>query len=433
MSWIRDGRSGRTALSVLILMLTWLGVWGCGKGANPEDSHAQGEPDEHGHAEAHEESPRGPHGGRLFTDGNVQLEVRIHEDGVPPEFRAYLSDAAGKPLPLADARLSVALDRFAGHHDSLLFKPGGTFLRSTGTVDEPHSFVARIHLDHAGARHTWGYEQVEGRVELEPEAIAEAGIVTGTAGPRAIEVQLEVPGEIRLDADRVVQVRPRFPGEIRRLTHVVGDRVSAGELLAVVHSNESLSDYEITAPIGGTIVARDAAPGEAVDHERVLFTVADLSRVWAYFPLYPQFANRVRRGQPLRVRSQGDGSVMAEARVDYVGPMLEQDTRISYGRATLDNGSGRWVPGLYVDARVTLERVRVPVAVPEGAIVRMPYGPAVFRADGTRFELQPVELGRSDGEWTEITSGLAAGDRIVTTQTFLLKAELGKSEATHDH
>lgn len=420
---------GARGFMVVVGLVAVLGS-GCGPGGGSGEHAHEGQ---HGHAGTAEDSPRGPHGGRLFTDGPIRLELRIHEDGIPPEFRAYVTDAAGQPLPLADTRLTIALDRFAGRHDSLRFEAGGTFLRSTSTVAEPHSFTARIHLEHAGTTHEWSYEQVEGRVELEPEAVSEAGIQTGLAAARSIDVQLEVPGEIRLDADRVVQVRPRFAGQIRRLAHVIGDRVSAGEVLAVVHSNESLSDYELTAPMAGTVVARNAAPGEAVDHERILFTIADLSRVWAYFPLYPQFANRVRPGQPLRVRSQGDGSVSADVRVGYVGPLLEQDTRISYGRATLDNRSGRWVPGLYVDVQVTLERVRVPVAVPEAAIVRMPRGPAVFRADGSRFELQPVELGRSDGRWTEILSGLDAGDRVVITEAFLLKAELGKSEATHDH
>jgi cobalt-zinc-cadmium efflux system membrane fusion protein len=123
----------------------------------------------------------------------------------------------------------------------------------------------------------------------------------------------------------------------------------------------------------------------------------------------------------------------AESRVSYVGPLLEQDTRISYGRALLPNRSGRWAPGLYVTAAITVERVRAEVAVPEAAIVRTARGSAVFRADGARFELQPVVTGRSDGVWTEIAHGLEPGARYVTANAFLLKAELGKSEATHDH
>jgi cobalt-zinc-cadmium efflux system membrane fusion protein len=390
--------------------------------------------DEHGHAEAEEtHAERGPHGGRLFEAEGVRVELSIFEDGTPPEFRAHVSDAEGRALPTDGLTLSVTLDRFGGRRDSLLFRAEPELLRSTSTVDEPHSFTARLHLGHAGKSHEWSYQQTEGRVRLSPEAIAQAGILTERAGPRQIEVRLETPGEIRLNADRVVQVRPRFPGVVLTLPRQLGDRVHAGDVLAVVHSNESLAEYEIVAPLTGTIVARNAAVGEAVAHESILFTLADLSTVWAYFPLYPQFAMQVRMGQKVRIRGQGGDSLQASGRVGYVGPLLEQDTRISYGRAVLDNSSGRWTPGLYVNASITVENVRVSVAVPEAAIVRTSRGPAVFRAAGDEFELQPVVTGRTDGEWTEIVTGLRADDRYVRTQAFLLKAELGKSEATHDH
>jgi len=86
-----------------------------------------------------------------------------------------------------------------------------------------------------------------------------------------------------------------------------------------------------------------------------------------------------------------------------------------------------------VTAAIVVDRVAAAVAVPEEAIVRMRTGPAVFRARGTTFALQPVTPGRSDGTWTEIVEGLAAGDSIAVKNAFLLKAELGKSEASHDH
>ena len=390
--------------------------------------------DEHGHeaaGTAHVE--RGPNGGRLFEADGVRLELRIHEEGVPPEYRAYVTDAQGKPVDLQQVRLSVALDRFAGRYDSLLFRAEPEFLRSTSIVEEPHSFVASIHLERDGRRHDWTYEQQEGRVHLSPEAVRQGGIVTAVAGARAIEVRLEAPGEIRLNPDRVVQVRPRFPGVIRSLERQLGDRVREGDVLAVVHSDGSLADYDVVAPMTGTLVSREGATGAAVGRESILFTLADLSTVWAYFPLYPQFASRVRTGQSVRIRSQGDDPIEAQSKVSYVGPLLEQDTRISYARAILDNTSGRWTPGLYVSASVTVEHVRAEVAVPEQAIVRTSRGSGVFLADGESFELQPVETGRSDGEWTEIVSGVRAGDRYVTQNAFLLKAELGKAEATHDH
>ncbi len=417
------GGLDRFALVILLALAT---AGGCGRGGTGDDGHG------HGHAAAPGER-RGPHGGRLFEAEGVRLELRIFEDGIPPELHAYLTDPDDRPLDLAGASLAVTLERFGGRRDSLRFRPATGYLQSLGTVEEPHSFQATLRLDHGGRRHTWTYEQVQGRVELRPEALAPGGIETAVAGPRELAVRIETPGEIRLNADRVVQVRPRFAGVIRELPHGLGARVHAGDVLAVVHSNESLADYEIPAPMAGTLVSRQAAVGQAVEPSTLLFTLADLSSVWADFPLYPQFATRVRTGQPVRIRGQGSDSLVADSRVRYVGPLLEQDTRISYGRALLANASGRWTPGLYVTAAITLEFARVGVAVPEAAIVRTARGTAVFRAEGTRFELQPVETGRSDGEWTEIVSGLEAGARYVRTGAFLLKAELGKSEATHDH
>jgi cobalt-zinc-cadmium efflux system membrane fusion protein len=81
---------------------------------------------------------------------------------------------------------------------------------------------------------------------------------------------------------------------------------------------------------------------------------------------------------------------------------------------------------------VVLERVTVPVAVPEEAIVRIGDGAAVFRADSSRFEVQPVTIGRSDGLTTEIVSGLERGAPIVVRNAFLLKAELEKEEGGHE-
>ena len=201
----------------------------------------------------------------------------------------------------------------------------------------------------------------------------------------------------------------------------------------MVGSNESLTDYEITASMAGTVVSRDLAEGHLAGPETVLYTIADLSSVWVDFALYPRIAGQVKRGQPVTIEAEAGAPMRADGTVNYVGPLLEQDTRVSYARVELPNPRREWQPGLFVSAAIVVDRAAAKVAVPEDAIVRMSRGPAVFRAEGATFELQPVSPGRSDGTWTEILAGLAAGDRIVVKNAFLLKAELGKSEATHDH
>lgn len=405
---------------------------GCARPAAESTGHH--EHDEHEESGEHAESvERGPHGGRLFKDGSLQVELRIEESGIPPEFRAELFDAKGRGLSTEGTRMSVVLERFGGRRDSLAFRAEGDRLRSVRSVEEPHSYKARVLVERGGQRHEWSYEQHEGRVELSPEAVTQAAIQTAMAGPRRIEVRIATPGEVRLNAERLLQVRPRFPGVAEKLSKRLGDSVQSGDLLAVVLSNESLSEYEIRASMAGTVVARDVAVGQSVNHESVLYTIADLSTVWVDLALYPQIAGQVRRGQAVHIRGEGSDSVSAEGTLSYVGPLLEQDTRVSYGRVVLPNRGGRWQPGMFIKAEILVDRAQAVVAVPEDAIVRTSRGQGVFRAEGNTFELQPVVPGRSDGQWTEIVEGLESGARIVIRNAYLLKAELGKSEATHDH
>jgi len=417
----------RRAAGLSRILFVALALGGCGRGPSSavEAEHADG------HGDAHTE--HGPHGGRLLEADDVRLELLIAEDGIPPEFRAWLYDGKGSPIQPVSGTLTVTLDRFGGRRDSIPFAAEGERFRGLRTVDEPHSFEAHVVLEREGARREWSYEQEEGRLRLVPEAIERGGIEVGRSGPRDIAVEVETPGEVRLNAERVVQVRPRFAGLLEDLGVRLGDRVAAGARIATIQSNESLTAYEVPAPVGGTIISRDVSSGQAVDHETILCTIADLSTVWVDFALYPQLAGRVRVGQSARVRSGSPAAHEATGRVSYVGPLLEQDTRVSYGRIVLANRNGAWPPGQYVTVAVTVERVRAPIAVPEDAIVRSTRGPAVFRAAGSTFELQPVVTGRSDGAWTEILEGLEAGAAIVVRNAFLLKAELGKSGATHDH
>jgi len=269
-------------------------------------------------------------------------------------------------------------------------------------------------------------------VELSDDAIRGAGIVVGTAGAQQIEVAIELPGEIKLNAERSVDVRPTYGGRVVSLRATLGSSVSRGQPLGVIYSNESLSEYVVSAPMAGTVVARPANPGAVVDHESVLYTVADLSSVWLDFPIYVQHLGRIRRGQVVHVRTEGGPSTAATGTISYVGPLLDVDTRSTYARVVLPNRDGRWQPGRLVTAVVVVERVTVAVAVPEDAIVRIGTGAAVFRADSSGFEVQPVTVGRSDGTTTEIVSGLERGARIVAKNAFWLKAELDKEAGGHE-
>jgi membrane fusion protein, heavy metal efflux system len=269
-------------------------------------------------------------------------------------------------------------------------------------------------------------------VTLAPEAIRAAGIVIDVVRARTLEVTAELPGEIKLNAEQSVDVRPTYPGSVRELELPLGATVQRGQRLAVIHSNESLSDYTLEAPMSGTVVARPTSLGAMVDATSVLYTVADLSTVWLDFPVYLQNLGRIRRGQVVHVRADGGERASVTGTVHYVGPLLDAGTRTTLGRVVLPNRDGRWQPGSLATAFVVIERVTVSAAVPEDAIVRMGGGSAVFLADSSGFEMLPVTTGRSDGTTTEIVSGVSPGARVVIRNAFLLKAEIEKEAGGHE-
>jgi multidrug efflux pump subunit AcrA (membrane-fusion protein) len=272
----------------------------------------------------------------------------------------------------------------------------------------------------------------EGRVELDAEQIAVAGIEIAEAGPAVIREHVVLNGRIAPNEDALAHVMPRFPGLVRSVHKRLGDPVAAGDVLAVIESNESLHPYELRARIAGTVIAKEIAPGEFVAGDRELFVIADLSTVWVDLDVYRPDFGRLRAGQRARVDA-GDGTPAVETTISYLSPIGAPSTQTLLARAVLPNPDHSWRPGLFVTAEVETDAGPAAVSVAEAAIQRWHDRDAVFVADDGGFEARPVVLGRRDGERVEVLEGLAAGERYVAQGSFLVKAELGKSGASHDH
>lgn len=284
------------------------------------------------------------------------------------------------------------------------------------------------------AAHAEGEEKHEGEgehVELSADQIAAAGLMLAEAGPAQIHETLPLYGTIVPNAERTREVAARFPGAVRGVTKRIGDPVREGETLATIEANESLQTYAVTAPLTGVVTARNTNPGEQTG-DKPLFSVADLSTVWVELALFPRDAPKVRVGQRVRVTNP-DTKQSAEGEIIYVVPFGRAESQTQTARVLLDNTDRRWAPGLYVTAAVLLDESRVPLAIRSEAVQTLEGRSVVFVQTDDGFAPRPVELGRSDGEHTAVVAGLDAGARYVTTNSFILKAELGKGEAEHGH
>jgi cobalt-zinc-cadmium efflux system membrane fusion protein len=227
-------------------------------------------------------------------------------------------------------------------------------------------------------------------------------------------------------------VVPRYPGVLKEVRKKLGDRVAKDEVIAVVESNESLQRYEVRSELAGTIIEKHAALGEFVGAGEAVFIIADLSSVWVDLNIFRQDAARVKADQPVLIDG-GAGLPQAEGKISYLSPFGAESTQTLLARVVMDNANGDWRPGLFVSGEVLFEEVDVPLAVKPGAVQSFRDWTVVFVTEGNLYEPLCVETGRRDADWVEITAGMKAGQRYVAEGSFIIKADILKSGATHDH
>ena len=381
--------------------------------------------DDHDEEAAHQEEQKGPNGGQLLREGHVTVELAIFEDGQEPEYRAWVTEE-GKPV--MGANLTVQLARLGGETNTFKFKQNGGYLLGNGVVEEPHSFDVTVSLNHEGETHTWEFDSHEGRVEIKDKIAQKAGITTQAAGAGVINQTLTVYGKAVADTSKISHIEARFPGIIKRVNVAIGDKVKKGQILAVIESNESLNRYNVTAPFSGTITARHAAQGEQSE-DQALFTLANFDFVWAEFQIFPTQSQRIGAGQDVMV-SLGDRQT--NTTLKHLIPSTNGQP-FMIARALLDNSNGQWTPGLLVEGKVTVQKVSTPLLISNKAIQTFRDWQVAFIKVGNEYEFRPLTLGLSDDNNTQVLSGLKLGDEYVVENSYLIKADLEKSGASHDH
>lgn len=326
------------------------------------------------------------------------------------------------------------------HDDSGEKKKDGGHAHETGEKKDAggHAHEGEAAADHkhdeAEGGHAHGDEE-EGHgkaVKFTAKQRENAKLVIETAGPAAIKQTLILNGIIQPNEEKTVAVLPRFGGIVRNMGKRLGDRVKKGEVVARIESNESLTQYEIQAPMDGTVIERSGTLGEFAATDKRLMAISDLSTVWVDLRVYSQDFSKLKVGQKVDVALPGHDEVHS-ASISYLSPIGVTDTQSMLARAVVENGDGGFLPGLFVTGHVLLSEQPAAVAVKQSALQYIDGKPVVFIEDEDGFEKRDIALGVKDDTMIEIVSGVAAGDKVVVGNSFILKAELGKGEAEHVH
>ncbi len=194
---------------------------------------------------------------------------------------------------------------------------------------------------------------------------------------------------------------------------------------------------EVRAPIGGTVVERGVTLGETVSPEQShLFVVAGLGELWLIAEVSPARAAALKAGQSVTLTDPATGR-SATAALDYVSPVASPGARTVRARAGVANRDGSWRPGMFVAAKLPAgAAAERSVAVPAKAVQDIGGQPVVFvpvPGEANTFEAREVAVGPEVDDWRPVKRGLVDGEALVVRGGFLLKAELGKAMAGHDH
>ncbi len=184
-------------------------------------------------------------------------------------------------------------------------------------------------------------------------------------------------GKISSEQDYLDAKRNRAEGRIESRASeqkLLALGVTAEEIGQLPDSHDvALTDYRLLSPFDGTVIDRHITLGETVAAEDPVFTVADLSTVWIDLSVYQRDIGAVRAGQAVRVETNhGDE---AELVIDFVQPLVGEETRTALARIIAPNPDGHWHPGCFVKAKVaTSAGAEARVVVPDTAVIRMPDG-----------------------------------------------------------
>lgn len=190
----------------------------------------------------------------------------------------------------------------------------------------------------------------------------------------------------------------------------------------------SLNSYELRAPFDGVVVEKHISLGQSVKVDSVLFNVSDLSTVWAEVAVPASDIDKVRVGETVTVKASAI-EAQVTGKVAYVGSLLGAQTRTATARIVLANPKTAWRPGMFVnvDVETASDQREVKVAVAASAIQTIEDKPTVFARVPGGFVAHAVTLGRKDARYVEVVQGIDAGQEYAAANSFVIKAELGKS------
>ena len=289
---------------------------------------------------------------------------------------------------------------------------------------------AHSQMAFASDKHGHGEEALHkenGHIEISVQQAQAVGIENSTATSGQIKQTLTVYGQVVLGDNAISHVKARFPGLITKLAVNVGDNVNAGDVILEIESSDSLQRYTVSAPISGVITKRFANVGE-VASDNVLLTIADYGQLWVQYKIFASQSHLIAKGQSVRVSSEFSS---AQSKINYL--LANQVQPFSIARVPLDNSQGQWSAGQMLVGEIVTSHHTAALIIDNRALQEIDGEQVIFVTNAGGYQTRHITLGQSDGQFSQVLAGLKAGEQYAVNNSYLLKADLGKSSASHAH
>lgn len=318
---------------------------------------------------------------------------------------------------------------------------------------------------------------------ISPERLQSIGVKFEPATWRPLERTIRTVGRVEVDERQLARVTVKLEGWIDKLyVNYTGEQVKQGQVLFTLYSPELLATQEeylialrskrtlgssefpevaaganslleasrrrlllwdirenhirdlertgqvmttlpIHAPRGGTVINKIAVAGSQTKPGEELYTIADLSRIWIVGDIYEYEMPLIAIGQTADVSLSYAPEVLLRARIGFIYPTVDPQTRTAKVRFELENPGERLKPGMYTNLELKVP-LGLRLAVPKDAILESGERQIVFiHLGGGRLEWRNAKTGLRSGDWVEVLDGIREGEHVVTSANFLIDSE----------
>jgi cobalt-zinc-cadmium efflux system membrane fusion protein len=242
----------------------------------------------------------------------------------------------------------------------------------------------------------------------------------------------------KLKADEIIPekdfLRARSEFEKARASlRAADDRL---KLLDATHQESdtgSISLFPVKAPFAGTVIEKDAVLGELAQPDKSIFTIADLSTLWIEANLFEKDLGRVRVGAAASVTVNAYPGEAFKGRLTYISSTVDRESRTVQARIEVPNTDGRLKPEMFATAVIDTASTTMAITLPQEAVLLINGQATAFVREAGGFEARAVELGDKVGGRVILRSGVKAGEQIVVTGAYALKARMLKSQIGDSH